>query len=354
MRTSNFGIILIIVLWVLIFLSALAVSLGRKGQIEISLIKNAVRKTKAKYIAWAGIIRAMELIRKDSENSDSGKIDTQYYCGIPIEEGSSPAEIFSAAAVGDGVFQIAYLQPEDSEGKMMKRFGFVDEQRKINLNGLSLQNVNVFINFLELLDVDPESAQQIAFAVIDWVDTNDQPSDPVRGVEDEYYSTQVPAYHCKNMPIESLPELLLIRGITKELYAKMVNYVTIYPPRGDFKINFNTASGIVLQALARSFSGSITNTSKEDADSLITKLMASRRGDDGRDFSADDRALELTGLPLNSAERIIFLSMRQYQINMSDFFYVRSQGKDNNSRATATVEAIVHRRDLSIVSWHRN
>ena len=59
------GIILIIVLWTLVILSMLAVSLGRKTSIELSLAKYAIAKFKAKQIAFAGLIYSISQINKE-------------------------------------------------------------------------------------------------------------------------------------------------------------------------------------------------------------------------------------------------------------------------------------------------
>jgi DNA uptake protein ComE-like DNA-binding protein len=57
--------------------------------------------------------------------------------------------------------------------------------------------------------------EEIADAIIDWIDADDLPR--TNGAEDDYYTGLQPPYHCKNGPLDSLEELLLVRGVTQEL-----------------------------------------------------------------------------------------------------------------------------------------
>src|SRR5262249_12987180 len=61
----------------------------------------------------------------------------------------------------------------------------------------------------------PYMTEEVANAILDWIDADDQLR--TNGAEDEYYQTLQPPYHCKNAPLDSLEELLLVRGVTPEL-----------------------------------------------------------------------------------------------------------------------------------------
>ena len=57
--------------------------------------------------------------------------------------------------------------------------------------------------------------------------------------------------------MKPLDEILLVKGMNKEIYDKLINFVTIY---GDGAVNINTASKEVLEALGL-------------ADSLVDKIL---------------------------------------------------------------------------------
>lgn len=56
---------------------------------------------------------------------------------------------------------------------------------------------------------------EIADAILDWLDEDDEPRE--FGAEFEYYSALDPPYAPKNGPLETVEELLLVRGVTPQL-----------------------------------------------------------------------------------------------------------------------------------------
>jgi len=62
----------------------------------------------------------------------------------------------------------------------------------------------------------------LADAILDFIDSDDTPR--TNGCESEYYTALSPSYPAKNSPLESLDELLLVRGVTPEyLYGEDFN-----------------------------------------------------------------------------------------------------------------------------------
>ena len=61
----------------------------------------------------------------------------------------------------------------------------------------------------------PNMTPDVADAIVDWLDMDSSPRP--YGAEDDYYTALSPPYHCKNGPLDSLEELLLVRGVTPEL-----------------------------------------------------------------------------------------------------------------------------------------
>src|SRR6266481_420207 len=111
-------------------------------------------------------------------------------------------------------------------------------------------------------------------AILDWIDPDDH--EHIEGAENDYYHGLNPPYDCKNGPIDDISELLMIRGITQEMYwgpnatnhpasawqQKLNRYgpsaappsynaglVDIFAPFGTGKLNINTASAAALQII---------------------------------------------------------------------------------------------------------
>jgi type II secretory pathway component PulK len=68
----------------------------------------------------------------------------------------------------------------------------------------------------------PGMTYELADAILDFIDSDDTPR--TNGCESEYYTALSPSYPAKNSPLESLDELLLVRGVTPEyLYGEDFN-----------------------------------------------------------------------------------------------------------------------------------
>jgi hypothetical protein len=57
--------------------------------------------------------------------------------------------------------------------------------------------------------------EDVADAILDWLDADDEPRE--LGAEIDYYSGLSPAYAPKNGPLDTVEELLLVRGVTPQL-----------------------------------------------------------------------------------------------------------------------------------------
>lgn len=136
-----------------------------------------------------------------------------------------------------------------------------DLQGRFNINNLVDQekpsplDVERFQRLLGILGIDPD----LVFAIIDWIDPDAETSFP-SGAEDAEYLRATPAYRAANRPMASASELLLVRGVTADIYQKLAPLVTALPTRTT--INVNTAPAPVLMSLAQGITAS-------DAEALI-------------------------------------------------------------------------------------
>lgn len=116
----------------------------------------------------------------------------------------------------------------------------VDEGGKINLNALIMRNKrlnrDVYSSLKRLLDI-LKLNEDIADRIVDWIDEDSEPR--IRDSEEG----------AKNSYLDSLDELLLIKGIDREAYDKLIPHVTIYGIIDRMNINVNTASIPVIMSL---------------------------------------------------------------------------------------------------------
>lgn len=94
------------------------------------------------------------------------------------------------------------------------RYGLEDESSKLNLNMLAQDGGDETATRNRLLFL-PGMTEDIADAILDWIDEDNLPR--AYGAEDSYYQGLNPAYQPRNGPLQSLSELLQVRGVTPEL-----------------------------------------------------------------------------------------------------------------------------------------
>lgn len=131
----------------------------------------------------------------------------------------------------------------------------IDQQGLFNLNNFGVVNRAQFDEYVRqferllagIEDVDPFLAKPLAQAIRDWVDADGDPEVP-DGVEDTDYLILDPPYRAANRPMQSVTELLAVKGMSKELYARLRRYVTVLPEVPS-AINVNTAPDAVLRSL---------------------------------------------------------------------------------------------------------
>ena len=340
---NNGGSVLILVLWVVIFLSVTAVVLNQQTQLSLAFVEQHIRNSKAKALAWAGIISALDRLREDAASPRTKEADTLAECGIDAQD-TNTSKIFRNVVLGDGVFNIFYKQGDGSYD------GIQDEERKIDLNALTVHNENILASLIELMGFDEQRARIVAASVVDWRDSDHDLTDDPFGAEDDFYMKLVRPYHVKNADFESLEELLLIRGVTQDLFAKIKDYLTVYPkPANRLIVNFETASLPVLQAIGRSFIGGYARLTADDADSIAQKIVNFRRGDDGIEATGDDRRLDLAALGLTATQNILYQRILSYKTVQSSYFSIFSHGTFKTS--TVNLKAVIRRQDLAIMSW---
>jgi type II secretory pathway component PulK len=99
-------------------------------------------------------------------------------------------------------------------GSYEQRYGVIDEGGKLNINSLiALDSTGQLLH--DALMKLPSMTEDIADAIVDWVDADDDAR--ASGAESSYYVSLSNSYKAKNGPLNSLDELLLVKGVTPYL-----------------------------------------------------------------------------------------------------------------------------------------
>ncbi len=319
------GSILILVVWVISLLSILAAGLGSQGVSALSLTDRLSQQLQASYVASAAAQRAFAVIDGDQTSSYDGMTD----------EWANRAGLFESQPFDGGQFTISYQSAGQSSSTI---FGLIDEERKLNIN---LMPPDVLQAFFELQGgLKEDAARDLSQAIIDWRDA-DHEKQPY-GAESFYYLGRSPSYECKDAPFESVEELLLVRGMTPDLFAQVSPWLTVY---GSGQVNLNTAGEPVLRALGLSHEA-------------VNAIVFYRAGEDNAQGGADDRAftsvpeaLSSLDLQLSNADKAVLGKLSgKHLLTVQAQAFSMSIDAQTDGGGLAHVSCVMDR-DGNVLSW---
>lgn len=196
--------ILIFVMWVLIILSLFSIAISRNSASDIKLARHESIGIKLLYLAKAGVVKAIIDLNEDKNNYDS------------LNEGWNKEKEFKLG--GGSVIYSSH-----------------DESARFNLNDPGLSKKHLIT-----LGLDNGTSQ----GLLDYKAKKEEKG------------------------FEFMEELFLIEGMTRDMYSKIKDYVTIY--RGaNPRININTSDENTLRAVIEN-------------DSIVNKIIEFRMGDDNK------------------------------------------------------------------------
>jgi type II secretory pathway component PulK len=322
----------------LAILSVLAIGLGRAARIDLALVKHRVGKIRADGLIWAAMHYAQNQVRLDKEKT----IDTVYQCGFSLQDNKTPQDIFSQVRLQDGSFDISYLL-DAGEGQKDVCYGLQDEERRININGIHKQNNRILVHFFMLVGLPEQQAQALVDEIVSWHDGDEKKNSQFSPTSDGY----------KAIAFENIEELLLLKGMTQDIFKKVKDSLTVFPLSGAMGININTASEIVLKSLFRFFA----ENNKYDirkADSLARKIIFYRKGSDGRLCTQDDLPVEKTGISeLDPEEGFIYANSMNNLVWASRYFRIKAKGVESQYNVSSELETIMDQDNNRLVFWKR-
>src|SRR5262245_331513 len=203
------AIILIAVLVVVVILSLVAYQYSDLMASEHRAADTAMRTAQVRLFADSGVHYAAAVL--STPDNINGVLN-----GNPFDNpGAFQGQVVQANGQPrlQGRFSIvAPVDPADpTAGSQPFRFGVLDEAAKVNLNAL-LRIDPSGKTAHDILMKLPNMTEDVANAILDWIDPDDTPRE--NGAEGETYGALSPAYRPKNGPLDSLDELLLVRGVT--------------------------------------------------------------------------------------------------------------------------------------------
>jgi general secretion pathway protein K len=219
--------VLVFALWVLGILTILAVSVAAGIRQKIFLVGRLDERSHMNYLLEAAVKKTAGYIHEQME--------TGSFAFTPAVKMNliNNADELSSIGLGSDKAGVGYVI--NNGDKTVLRWGVVDEESKINLNKTSF---NILANLLmKALSLNEENAARLAQSLLDWRQSGE--SELYGFYSQDYYANLQYPYPKKSADYETLDEILLVKGMDKQKYDKLINFVTIY---GDGQVNINTAS----------------------------------------------------------------------------------------------------------------
>lgn len=324
------GVALILTILIVSLIVALTLQFNRTMRTHVASAGNIGHGLKALYAAKSGVAYGLALLKEDSLDVDTVQDDWANQDKLAAMSAGSQA-LFDG-----GRFELKIM----------------DESGKIPINDLIRdQEVNealkdVLRRFLELdeFGLEHEQINTIMDAITDWLDPDEDNTNPFHDSEEDYYMGLEKPYHCKNGPLDSPEELLLVKGISPELFYGRDEQPGIGPyisvvRDGDGKININTAAPMVLRSLHQDLT---SDTGKAMVDDMVDYRI-----------NGDDEALKsLTWYHDAGVPKDIEIDKNIIKTT-SHHFQITSVGNFGNTtkHVVAVVERDPDRGDVQTLSW---
>ena len=320
------------VLWVIAILSMIVLEFSFTMRTEVNITKHYKEETQLYAMAEGGIQRAItELIYKQDPRIQQMRnkkleevppdqrewmTDGRAY-RLPFEQGICEVKVFSEAG-------------------------------KVNINTVTDPTLRKIIGQLGL---EGEARDIVVDSILDWRDPGD--FHRINGAKNDYYQSLKEPYNCKSGYLDSIEELLLVRGVTPDLF---------YGRKGRNKGEGGTKfEGIGLKDLFSIYSSGEQIDINSASLPVLTIVLGipmdvaaaiiKAREDKGFQDQADllQRVPELSPLVTQIAGLVIYSSMTSY-------YTVESRGKTKEGDGVRGVRTIVkidplEKEGYKIVQW---
>jgi general secretion pathway protein K len=235
-KTKQKGFVVVLVLSMVGLLAVLLLGFNHKSRANLLAVGDFQKSQQALNCARAGLNIAIAAVRNNEDILTNKQLANLFSEQTPL-------------SVGEGSCSIIVTE----------------ENGKLNVNLLADKNgkpnrarIDQLLRLIDLLNQQQPDLPHIGYgivpAIIDWTDDDDEVvclpfiKSENLGAESDYYAGLKPPYRCRNKPFDTTQELLLLKGVTSEVFERIRDYVTV---KGDGKVSINSASKLVIESLSQ-------------------------------------------------------------------------------------------------------
>ncbi len=320
-KTRRRGFIIVIVLCMTIMLEVLLLGFNYKSRTNLRAVDDFRKSKQAFNYARAGLNIAIAAIGGNSN----------------LRTNRTLPDLFSE----ENIFEI-------NDGSCS--INITEESGKLNVNLLKDKNGNLnrtridqLLRLIDLINKEYAGRSNIGYglvcSIIDWTDSDDKITylpfikHENSGAESGYYARLAPSYKCKNAPLDTMEELLLVSSVTPDVFDRIHDYITVH---GDGKININCASKRVIESLS------------EKMDPVLAQLIIDRRK-----IKPFDSITELRDIP-GMTDSVYYTIKKTATVNPKErYYHVAARGNVGHfsREISAILEKNVKTKNVDVILY---
>jgi len=258
------GSALVVVLWIIMIIALIVSAFSFEMQLEAKIITLQRKRFKADQLALAGVEMAKAMLAFKEEKNQTGE-------KIVYED----PYLNEAAKITNGV-PVNYTE-KLGDGEVTVKIDYEEGRR--NIQKLTRDEWKLLF---EQAGIPNTRWDGLLDCLLDWQDENDLHQLNGAESDDSFYIKR--GYECKNAPLDTVEELLLIKNWDKEiLYGTPPGEKTEEPITGIANLLTTWGDG---QVNPNSASTNVLNTTGPD--SVVGPILEIRLGPDGKEGTEDD------------------------------------------------------------------
>ncbi len=196
------GIALILVLGAIIALTGIVAGFTYSMKVESRLAQNFESDAEMLWMARSGVELARYVLAQELQTPEGRMYDAlnQKWAG---GVGNMTNDVLAGISLDDNTL-----------GRGRFSLKIIDQERRFNINATDR---GILEHALTMMNVEAAAHTTIIDSILDWRDPDNESQ--INGAEsDDFYLRLDPPYYAKNGPIDDLSEMLLIKGMTPEIF----------------------------------------------------------------------------------------------------------------------------------------
>ncbi len=193
------GFISIMAIWIIAFLAVISAEFLLSVRNETKTLMEMKSSVQTYYLAEMGFSKAVKAIA-------DGELDNFYDSSIiKVDQNSDSPQAY--------VWRLNSEMPPVAVGDAFFKVTIENESGRLNINEAGEKTLNIL---LAGLGFNGSEIDIMRDSIIDWVDSDDFYR--INGAESDYYKSLKKPYLCKNSYLSTKNEILLVRGMNREIY----------------------------------------------------------------------------------------------------------------------------------------